>query len=187
MVERWQRLRSKTLGFYKIFHLREDSSRSPTTGLTHSFYVLEAPDWINVLPVTPAGEILMVRQYRHGTDEVTLEIPAGMVDPDDPDPADAAARELREETGYVAEQIVKIGRVAPNPAFLDNYCHTFLALNVTQQGAQQLDGTEEISYELVPMAAVQEMIDTGDITHSLTILAMYWYERYLANAGSADG
>ena len=187
MVERWQRLKSKTLGFYKIFHLREDSSRSPTTGQTHSFYVLEAPDWINVVPVTPAGEILMVRQYRHGTDEITLEIPAGMVDPEDPDPADAAARELREETGYAAAEIVKIGRVAPNPAFLDNYCHTYLARNVIQQGEQQLDGTEEISYELVPLETVQAMITNGDITHSLTILAIYWYERFLTTQESAGG
>ena len=180
MLKPWRKLTSKELGYYKIFRLREDEYESPLDGAQHSFFVLEAPEWINVVPVTPAGEILMVRQFRFGTEEFTLEVPSGMVDPEDSEPGHTAARELREETGYVAEAMIKLGRAAANPAFLNNHCHTYLAQNVRLVGAQQLDGTEQIAIELVPLAEVHQLIQTGAISHSLTIMAMYWYGQYLA-------
>jgi 8-oxo-dGTP pyrophosphatase MutT (NUDIX family) len=120
----------------------------------------------------------MIHQYRHGTAEVTLEIPGGMVDDHEVDPAAAVRRVLLEETGYAAEEIIHIGTVHPNPAFLDNQCHTYLARNVRWQQPLELDGSEDIAVELVPLVDVPELIRNGRITHALVVAAFYHYENY---------
>lgn len=178
MVQPWEKITSEYLGDFRIFRIRKDTSRSPRTGQIHSFFVLESPDWINVIPVTPAGNVVMIHQFRHGTEDITLEVPGGMVDGEDADPAISAARELREETGYQAESIIHLGTVAPNPAFLNNRCHSYLALNARPVSAKQLDGAEDIWYEEIPLNQIPELIRTGKITHSLTVTAFYYLERY---------
>ena len=178
MIKPWKKLDSRYLGNYRIFRLRQDEVVSPRTGREHSFYILEAPDWVNVIPLTPDGEVVMVRQYRHGTGKVTLELPAGMADHDGETPAVAAARELREETGYVAREIVHLGSVEPNPAFLNNRCHSFLAVDALPVHEPSFDGGEDIAMELVPLAGIPDMIMSGLITHSLTICAFYYFEHF---------
>lgn len=176
MIEHWKTEASRLLGDFRVFRLRQDRSRSPHTGNSHDFYVLEAPDWINVVPVTPEGKVVLIRQYRHGADEVSLEIPGGMVDAEDGDPVEAARRELLEETGYAAEAMIPIGVVTPNPAILDNYCYTYLAHNVRRVGEPQFDGTEYIEVELHDLASIPQLIATRQITHALVIAAFYHYE-----------
>lgn len=178
MVEEWQQLESKVVDDYRIFRLRQDRSRSPETGQAHHFYVLEAPDWINVIPLTPEGKVVLIRQYRHGTREVSLEIPGGMVDGVDEDPGRAATRELLEETGYRAAEMIPIGHVTPNPAFLDNRCYTFLAKDARPVALPQLDGTEDIELSLVDLSAIPTLISSGQITHALVIAAFYHHEQY---------
>lgn len=178
MIEAWEKLASDYLGDFRIFRIRQDTSRSPRTGQAHRFFVLESPDWVNVIPLTPEGRVVMIRQYRHGTEEVTLEVPGGMVDAADGDPAVSAARELREETGYAAESVIHLGSVAPNPAFLNNRCHSYLALDARPVAEVALDGAEDIAFEEVPLDAIPDMIRDGRITHSLTITAFYYLERY---------
>lgn len=178
MVEKWQKLSSELVGDHKIFKIRKDRSRSPRTGDDHTFFILETGDWINVIPVTPEGKIVFIHQFRHGTEDVTLEIPGGMADAEDDSFAVSAARELREETGYVAEKIVPIGSVAPNPAFLTNRCHTFLALNAVQVGPTQFDGAEDIIVEEIDGSQVPMLIGSGRITHALVIAAFYHYDHY---------
>lgn len=178
MVKKWRQLGDETLGDYRIFALRRTTRLSPRTGQTHHFYVLDSPDWINVIPLTPAGAVVMIHQFRHGTNEVTLELPGGMVDAEDGDAAVSAERELREETGYAADSIIKIGHVAPNPAFINNRCHTYLALNARPVGAPQFDGAEDIACEEVPLDAVRDLIAAGRITHALTIAAFYHLDNY---------
>lgn len=166
------------LGDYRIFRLRQDDSRSPRTGRLHTFYVLEATDWVNVIPLTAGGHVVMVHQYRHGTEDVTLELPAGMVDPGDNDPAQAAVRELAEETGYSAPAFTLLGSVAPNPAFLDNRCHTYLATPARPTSAPNPQGAEELALEEVPLAAIPDLIRSGRISHSLTISAFHYLSLY---------
>lgn len=178
MIEAWQRLESEVVDDYHIFRLRKDHSRSPATGDVHPFYVLEAPDWINVIPITPEGKVILIRQYRHGTGEVSLEIPGGMVDAEDDTPAGAAGRELLEETGYRAAAMIPIGQVAPNPAILDNTCYTFLAEDAEVVGTPQFDGTEQIELAVTDLAEVPALIRHGRITHALVIAAFYHYEQY---------
>ncbi len=174
MVEEWDKLGSETIGDFRIFRIRADRRRSPRTGQAHTFFVLESPDWVNVIPLTPQGTVIMIYQYRHGTEEVTLEVPGGMVDEADGDPAVSAARELGEETGYAAEEIVHLGTVAPNPAFLDNRCHSYLARNVQRVAEVHLDGAEDIAFVEIPLADIPGLIRAGKITHSLTITAFYY-------------
>lgn len=176
MVKRWEKTNTEYLGDFRIFRIRADSSRSPRTGTVHRFFVLESPDWINVIPLTPEGNVVMIRQFRHGTEDVTLEVPGGMVDGEDGDPSVSAARELREETGYEGTQIVHLGSVAPNPAFLNNRCHSYLARNVRPVAEPQLDGAEDISFEEIPLADIPGLIRDGAITHSLTITAFYFLQ-----------
>jgi len=142
--------------------------------------VLDSTDWINVFPVTPEGNIVMVRQFRHGTASFVWEIPGGMMDPEDPTPEEAARRELLEETGYEAEGLQFLGVVHPNPAIQNNLCHTFLARNVRPRQSQKLDGSEDIEVQEFPWAEIPRMIDQGEITHSLVISAVFWYEKFLS-------
>lgn len=180
MVEEWEKLGSETLADYRIFQARQDIRRSPRTGQIHRFYVLESPDWVNVIPLTPDNKVVMVHQFRHGRETVTLEIPSGLVDAGDESPVETARRELREETGYVADQLLHIGTVDPNPAFLNNRCYTYLALGARHAHLPHLDGSEDIAIEEIPLADIPALIRTGRICHALVVAAFYHYHTYVS-------
>lgn len=171
-MEHWDKLDSTSQDDYRVFEVRRDRSRSPMTGQAHDFYIIDANDWVNVIPLTPEGQVVCVRQYRHGTEEITLEVPGGIVDAGE-DLADAARREMKEETGYDAEAIVPLGAVAPNPAIQTNRCHSFLARGAYRSGKQELDGAEEIEVTLVDLDDIPALVTGGRITHALVVVAFY--------------
>ena len=158
----------------RVFTLLEQSASSTTNPEKQGvFSVLDAPDWVNVIAITPDDQVVMIRQYRQGTQDITLEIPGGMVDPGE-DFMTAGLRELKEETGGVGEHAQQIGVVAPNPAIQRNHCGTILVRDVIL-GEQELEGNEEIEVVLYPLSEVPDLIRNGEITHSLVIAAFHFY------------
>jgi 8-oxo-dGTP pyrophosphatase MutT (NUDIX family) len=166
----WDPVAEELLGTYSIFSLTRTTRCSPSTGRQHRFLRLDAPDWVNVVAVTDAGELVLVEQFRHGNDAVTLEIPGGAVDPGE-SPEHAGLRELEEETGYRAKRVQLLGTVDPNPAFQSNRCWTYLATGCSPTGSMDPDPSEEIVLRLVPLHRFAGLIDDGRITHSLVVAA----------------
>lgn len=170
--DHWKIIKSKRDSSFRVFSLRTDRARSPRTGKEHDFFILESSSWINVIPLTRENDVVMIRQYRHGIRNVTLEIPGGLVEPGDT-PLDAARRELREETGYEGEELISLGFVHPNPAIQNNRCYTYLATNCVHAGTQELDEKEDIEVITCPLDIIPRLIRDGVITHSLVVVAFY--------------
>lgn len=172
MPPAWPRRGAKARVFEtRLFGIDHQVLLSPRTGQAHDFYLLECADWCNVVPLTARGEVVMVRQHRYGTDEETLELPGGMVDPSDASPLEAARRELLEETGYHAAEWVETGVIAPNPALQSNRTWSFLAKNVERAQAPRLDGGEDIEVVTVPLAEIPARVARGEISHALVVVA----------------
>ena len=181
--EKWKCLYRTRDHSYGIVTVRTDRAVSPRTGEAHDFFVLETPDWVNIIPVTPDHRVVLVRQYRHGTGRLTLEIPGGLVDDGDT-PESAAVRELGEETGYTSPRVSLLGTVHPNPAIQDTVCHTYLALDAVRASEPSLDDTEDIEVVLRPIESIPGLIRRGEITHALVLAAFY---RFYMEPWNANG
>jgi len=172
MIDRWPRIASKPVLITPIYEIRRDTRENPRGG-THEFYVMESVNWVNVIPVTADGEVVMVRQPRFGIEATTLEIPGGLVDREDRTPRDAAARELLEETGYAPDSLEEIGAVHPNPAIQNNRQFHFHARRCRRIAAPRPDDSEDLEVVLVPLPEIPQRIAQGEITHSLVVSAFF--------------
>jgi 8-oxo-dGTP pyrophosphatase MutT (NUDIX family) len=180
----WTVVHSERIQECRVFDVKRVTARSPRTGEDHAFFGIESADWVNIVPVTEAGEVVMVRQYRHGSERITLETPGGLVDPGEA-PAAAAARELLEETGYRASEVVPLGGVNPNPALFGNHLHAYLGRDARRVAEVTGDGgTEETVVELVPLADLRRLIREGVVNHALVVAVVYLLD---LQAVSGDG
>ena len=170
----WKHEKTEWLQDCRVFRVGRSLAHSPHGGEPHPFYRIDAEDWVNAIPLTSSGELVMVKQYRHGSRSVTLEIPGGIIEPGE-NPGLAAARETLEETGYAGSSPEPLGQVNPNPAVFGNRCYTFLIRNVEIVAEIANSSTEETFVELVPAERIPELIKEGTIDHALVVAALHYW------------
>lgn len=175
----WEVIENNTLYNRGIVKFKEELCYHQKKEVHHSFFHMEFLDWVNIVAITPKKKVLLVKQYRFGTGEITLEIPGGTLDQGESNPKAAAKRELMEETGYSSDKLIFIGKVAVNPAIQDNYCHFYLAKDVKLIGDQNLDPAEDIEIDLVHLKEIEGMIKQGMIKHSLAVLGLLYAKEHL--------
>ncbi|HEY1694434.1 MAG TPA: NUDIX hydrolase [Polyangiaceae bacterium] len=174
----WRRRRVEAVGAYRVFDVKRLELEDGQGAARGDAFVFECRDWCNVIALTPEDEVVLVWQYRFGTDAMSLEIPGGVVDPGEA-PDHAAKRELLEETGYVADGVELLLVVEPNPALQGNRCHTFVARGARPTAATAFDAQEELETVLVPAARVADLLDGGQVRHALVqgALETFWRRR----------
>ena len=157
-----------------LFRLQEDVSVHPENGSEGRYYVFDFADWVNMIAVTKDQKLITVRQWRHGTASVELEIPAGGLEAGE-DPVVAAGRELLEETGYVASSARLIGEARPNCAIQGNRCFTVVLEGCELKGETKFDPGEVIEVELIPMASLASLVRNGSLRSGMMLVALLWW------------
>ena len=177
--QRWIRLGAQPVAHTRIFDLQSVSFRHPRRAEAKDFVVIAAPDWVNVVALTPARELVLVRQFRFGLDDFSLEIPGGLIERGE-DPVVAAQRELREETGFTGARAWSLGSVHPNPAIQGNRCHLVCIEDARRTEDIDWDDDEEIEVRTVPVDEVYALARSGGITHALVLDALLLFAPHWA-------
>jgi 8-oxo-dGTP pyrophosphatase MutT (NUDIX family) len=175
MIPKWETIKKTEIIDLHIFKAERVIRRHPKWERLAEFTVLNSKNWVNVVPITANNEILLIEQYRQGIDQITIEIPGGLIE-DDELPINAARRECVEETGYSSNlELIPIGSNYPNPAFLNNQCFSFAWFNVEKKYEQNFDLNEEVRVIPTPIDEVKEMIKDGRINHSIILTAFFQF------------
>jgi 8-oxo-dGTP pyrophosphatase MutT (NUDIX family) len=169
-VETWKRISSKEIADCRVFKVREDLCERTSDAKKATFFVLENPDWVNIIAITTDKKIVLIEQFRYGTEEIILEIPGGMIDENEAAET-AARRELLEETGYSSGEFILLGKSHPNPAIQNNTLYHFLALDCEKTCEPAFDEHESVSTKLVSLPEIKKLILDEKITHSLVLAA----------------
>jgi len=167
----FRRNRTETVGKFHVFDVLRHEMQDQDGRRMRDAFTFACRDWVSIVPVTEEGDFVFVRQYRHGIDAPTLEVPGGIID-EGQDPAGAAMRELREETGYGEGTLVSLGRAHPNPALQNNLHHMFLARGVRKLGEPEFDVGEYCDVVVLTQREVRAQVEGGEITHALVLLAL---------------
>jgi len=172
-MARWHRGGTTRVGTYGVFDvLAHEVQREG--GKPRRIHTFETPrEWCNIIPITSTGEVVLIRLHRFGTDEQSLEVPGGLIDPGE-SPLEAASREMREESGYESDDIVPLGVVHANPALQPTRLHMFLARNCREStSGQSLEELEDCEVVRVPLAQIDDVLRSGKITHALVWTAFH--------------
>ena len=180
----WKTIERKKVFAGPIFDVHS-VQRSSTDGRVGSFIEIDAPKWATIIPWFRDDQgiphFVMVRQYRHGSDSVTIEFPAGTVDPGE-EPMVAALRELREETGFEPMgDVVQLGSISPNPAFMNNRVWFYFVEGLTHVGEQVLDVHEQLDILTIPVQTVLDAMGTGLYDNGIMMIAQAFFWRYAQN------
>lgn len=160
---------------YKIFKLKRIFRENSVLNKSGIFTLVDSPNWVNIIAETDEEKIVFVRQYRFGNEEITIELPGGLIDINE-DSLEAAKRECQEETGYFSEKKPElIGVSSPNPAFMNNKCFTYLWKSCSKMYEQNLDFCEDIEVLTFTRSEVISKIRSGEINHSIILSALMMY------------
>ncbi len=173
----WKIIGSKKIADCRVFRVREDVCKRENSESEHNFFVIENPDWVNIIALTKDEEVVLIEQFRHGSEEIILEIPGGMLDENE-EPETAARRELVEETGYESDEFIYLGKSRPNPAIQNNTIYHFLAKNCEKTQDTSFDEHESVITKLVPYQDVKNLVASGEITHALAVAGFYYMDLY---------
>lgn len=175
MIPIWETIANKELLDLKIFKAELVTRKHSSIGKIGEFVVLNSSNWVNIIPITKDGNILLIEQFRQGTNSVTIEIPGGLIELGE-EPINAARRECIEETGFSSDKELELlGISLPNPAFLNNKCYTFAWFDVEERYKQNFDENEEINVLPTPIHEVKNMIKSGKINHSIITTAFFYF------------
>ena len=173
-VGKWTVLESEYLIRRPWLTARRDKVQLPSGVINPEYYVLEYPDWVNIIAITEDGRMIFERQYRHGRGEVGYEIPAGVCEPGET-PEEAARRELLEETGFGGGTWHLNMVAAPNPSTSTNLCHSFIATGVHRLSDQHLEATEDIEVHLLYEDEVLRLMREGHIIQAPMLCSLWKY------------
>ena len=172
---RWAKLSEEVRAKTAVLDLLGARFRHPVRGVEREFVIVSAPDWVNVIALTPDFQLILVHQFRYGINEFSLEIPGGVIEKGE-DPVAAGLRELREETGYTGAPAKLLGVVHPNPAIQSNRCHFVFVESAVRSHSLQWDADEEIVVETKPVEEVLALARSGGISHGLVLDALMLFE-----------
>jgi 8-oxo-dGTP pyrophosphatase MutT (NUDIX family) len=179
----WKRTGKKQLFSTPVLTLNQITSRSPK-GDERNYVIIDAPSWVTVIPVIQKDSVeqfIMVRQWRHAENRMSVEFPGGVINPGET-PEQGAARELLEETGYTAKKLIQLASFSPNPALMTNRQHFFLAFDLTDTGKLHLDEDEYMHVIIEESESVYEHMQSGEYSHGLMACGAFLYQRYLRTA-----